>query len=336
LGDALARKKLDAFFFSGVSDLYYLTGFHSEGFYGLASAKQTWLFASALLAGQVRENAPGCRLLVGKRLTVALEELRKKHRLKKVGFDPEQIPYRLGALLVKGGLTPQASPLEDLRIVKSAEEMERLARACRITAQTVEDVKRRVQPGQTERQIARAVQAGFDRRGGEGPAFDLIAAVGPNTALPHHVPGEARAARNGPVLLDVGTKVGPYRSDLTRTFYLGRMPPSFRRVYGVVEAAQKAGIARVRPGSTGGQVDAASRGVISRAGFSRRFIHSTGHGVGIDIHEPPWNRPKSPDVYKSDMVVTVEPGIYLTGRFGVRIEDTIRVVPGGHAILTQA
>jgi Xaa-Pro aminopeptidase len=128
--------------------------------------------------------------------------------------------------------------------------------------------------------------------------------------------------------------VGAYRSDLTRSFFYGKIPPSYRRIFAVVESAQRAGMAKVRPGATGGEVDGATRGVISAAGHGRTFVHSTGHGVGIDIHEPPWIRPKSSDVLATNMILTVEPGIYLTGRFGVRIEDTLRVTPEGHERLT--
>lgn len=335
LAEVLAARKLDAYFFSGISDLYYLTGFHSEGFYGLVGAKKTWLFSSALLAGQVRENAPGCVLIVGKRLTLALEALRAKHGLRRVGFDGEQLNFRLGDLLQKKGLTAAPNPLEELRVIKDDAELERLRRAGQITAEAVEHVKKRVKAGMTEKQMAVAIENYFYRRGATGIGFDLIAAVGPNTALPHHIPGETRLTRNSPVLFDVGCRVGAYRSDLTRSFYYGKITPSYKRVYGIVDAAQKAGIGTIRPGATGGQVDAAARSVIARAGYGRTFIHSTGHGVGVDIHEPPWVRPKSPDLLKPNMILTVEPGIYLSGRFGVRIEDTLRVTADGRETLTH-
>ncbi|MBK8575097.1 MAG: aminopeptidase P family protein [Elusimicrobia bacterium] len=335
LGGVFERKKLDAYFFSSVSDLYYLTGFHSEGFYGLATAKDTWLFASALLAGQVRENAPGCRFVIGKRLSVAVADLVKKHRLKRIGFDPDQLNFRLGDVLRKKGLAPHPNPLEELRIIKGEEELIRLRKACQITAQTVDWIKPRVRAGMTEKSLAWAIEREFVRRGAHGVGFDLIAAVGANTSLPHHIPGETPLKPNSPVLFDIGCRVGAYRSDLTRSFFFGKITSNYRRVYRVVESAQRAGIETVRPGVTGGQVDAATRGVITKAGYGRTFVHSTGHGVGIDIHEPPWIRPKSSDVLAPNMILTVEPGIYLAGRFGVRIEDTLRVTADGHERLTR-
>jgi Xaa-Pro aminopeptidase len=335
LSSFLEEKKIDAFLFGGVSDLYYLTGFHSEGFFGLVSTQGCWFFASALLAEQLRPHVAGCRLLVGKRLGASVELLMGQRRWKTVGFDGEQMVFRLGDALQKKGLKSLSNPLEPLRAVKGEEELSLLRRACWTTAQVVEFMKSRVRVGMTELQMAKAIEAQFQRRGADGVGFDLIAAVGAHTALPHHRPGDARLTKNSPVLFDMGCRVGAYRSDLTRTFYYGKIPPKFRQVYAVVDAAQKAGIARVAPGVTGGQVDAATRGTIRRAGFGRYFIHSTGHGVGIDIHEAPWMRPENPDPLKADMVLTVEPGIYLPGEFGVRIEDTLRVTPQGHEILTR-
>ncbi|MGQ0644455.1 MAG: M24 family metallopeptidase, partial [Elusimicrobiota bacterium] len=330
----LKERKLDAFFVSGQSDLYYLTGFLSEGFYGYFSAQGAWLLCSALLAGQVRENTEGCRLVVGKRLLKTLRELRTRHRHKRVGFDPEQVNYRLGAALAKEGVVPAECPAAALRILKDKDELACLSRACHLTALSIDFIKGRLRLGVTERQLAAELQTFYHRGGAQRVAFDLIVAMGPHTALPHHVPGETRLAKNQPVIFDIGCTVGGYRSDLTRTLQYGKMPPLFRRIYNIVQAAQHAGIREARPGSTGGRVDAASRRIISKAGYGRYFVHSTGHGVGIDIHEPPWIRAKSPDLLKPGMVLTVEPGIYLPGKFGVRIEDTMLVTEKGNEILT--
>lgn len=336
LAALLQGKKLDAYLFGGISDLYYLTGFHSEGFLGLVTAKGTWIFSSALLADQIRENTSGLKLVVGQRLTVALKEIKAKHKIKRIGFDPEQTVFRLGEALVKEGCVAAANPLEALRIVKSKEEIALLAEACRITAASVDWMIPRVKAGMTELQMARMLRDRFESMGASDIAFELISAVGPHTALPHHRPTDTRLKKNQAVLFDVGCKAGVYRSDLTRTFFYGKITPDFRRIYGIVDAAQKAGIAAVKPGRLGGDVDGATRDIIIKAGYEKQFVHSTGHGVGVDIHEPPWIRAKSPDVLKPDMILTVEPGIYLPGRFGVRIEDTLRVTSSGYDILTKA
>lgn len=335
LRGVMEKKKIDAFLFSGISDLAYLTGFHSEGYYVLVSQKGCWLFCSDLLASQAREAVCGVTFVVGRRLTRSILALKTKRGWRSLAFDPEQVTFRLGSVLAKAGFRPQSSPLEELRIVKDAQELDRLAKACHITAEGVRAVIRQLRVGQSEKQMAVALENYFYRSGADGVGFELIAATGPHTALPHHRPTSRRLQKNEPVLLDVGCQVGGYRSDLTRTVYYGTMTASFKRVYRIVQEAQDAGKARVKPGSTGGRVDAATRGVIRQAGFGRQFVHSTGHGVGLDIHEPPWNRPKSPDVFRSGMVLTVEPGIYLPGRFGVRIEDTLRVTDDGHEVLTR-
>lgn len=331
----LAEKKLDAFFLSGISDLYYLTGFMSEGFYGLATARHLWIFSSALMADQIRENTQGLKIVVGKRLSDSLKQIRSAHRLKRVAFDPDQINYRLGAMLAKEGFKPVESPVGPLRAIKGREEMECLARACHLTASSINYIKTRLRPGVTEKELAQELEAFYVRQGAQGVAFSLIVAMGAHTALPHHVPGATRLAKNQPIIFDIGCTVGGYRSDLTRTLVFGKIDSSFQRIYNIVQTAQKAGIERVRPGSTGGQVDAAARSVIQKAGYGKYFIHSTGHGVGIDIHEPPWVRAQSPDILKPGMVVTVEPGIYLPGRYGVRIEDTMAVTSDGNEILTK-
>lgn len=336
LAGFLEEKKLDGYLFGGVSDLAYLTGFSSEGFQSLVTGKGTWVFSSALLAQQIREGTSGVKVVVGKKLGEALRGLRGRFRLKKIGFDPQQTTYDTGRRLVKkAGLLPSPNPLEGLRAVKDAGEMELLRRAGRITAEAVQWMIPRVRAGMTEIQMARMIRNRFERLGASDIGFELIAAVGPHTALPHHRPTETALKRGQAVLFDVGCRVEAYRSDLTRTFFYGSMPASFRRVYRIVEAAQKAGFAAVKPGNRGKDVDAASRGVIKKAGYGRYFVHSTGHGVGVDIHEAPWIRDKSLDALKPDMVLTVEPGIYLPGRFGVRIEDTLRVTSGGYEILTK-
>jgi Xaa-Pro aminopeptidase len=334
LAEILAAKKLDGYLFGGTSDLFYLTGFSSEGFYGLAAGEKFWVFSSALLAQQIRENTSGLTIVVGKKMTEEVAALRTKHRWTRIGFDGEQVFYRLGVALKKAGLEPVPNPLEELRAVKDADESALLRRAGSITARAVEWAIPRVRAGMTEIAMARMLRDRFERLGASDIAFELIAAVGPHTALPHHRPTEAVLKTNQPVLFDVGCRVGAYRSDLTRTFYYGTMPRDFRKVHGIVAEAQNAGFAAARPGNKGGDVDGASRGVIVKAGYGRFFVHSTGHGVGIDIHEPPWNRAESKDILKPGMVLTVEPGIYLPGRFGVRIEDTLQVTSNGNEVLT--
>ena len=154
-------------------------------------------------------------------------------------------------------------------------------------------------------------------------------------AAPHHLTSDYRLKNGDPVVCDIGATVAGYRSDLTRTFPLGKMPPGYSKVYKLVEKSQREGIRSLRPGITAGAVDAICRRVIAKGGYGDKFIHSTGHGVGIDIHEHPRIGPGAKDKLQTGMVVTVEPGIYLPGKFGVRIEDTLLVTPEGSEVLTK-
>ncbi len=186
----------------------------------------------------------------------------------------------------------------------------------------------------TEKDLAFRVERMFQDKGSPKPAFDTIVAFGENAAYPHHVLTEKKLSRDTPVLMDLGSTIGGYKSDLTRTAFFGKISPKFREVYGIVKEAQAAGIAAVRDGVSAGRVDFVCRDLIRKAGYGDFFVHSTGHGVGLDIHEPPGLADGIKTVLREGMVVTVEPGIYLPGRFGVRIEDTVLVKKGGCKVLT--
>ncbi len=336
LTEVLETRKLDGYVVTGVSDLGYLTGLQSEGFSGLATAEKIFLFTSPLLAEQLRERAVGCRVIVGKRLSRAAKDICKKYGFKRIGFDQEQVSYRLGTELKKQGFRACDNPLRDLRIIKEKQECAFISKACRISANAVAHLEPRLRVGMTEKQMVAEITSFFYRQNADRQAFDVIAAVGKNTALPHHQPGETRLTRHQPVLLDLGCTVGGYGSDLTRTLFYGMITPAFKRVHRIVQEAQTAGLAQVRAGIKARQVDSAARQCIQKAGYGRFFVHGTGHGVGLDIHEPPWISRKGQDLLKPGMVLTVEPGIYLPGRFGIRIEDTVLVTQNGREVLTKS
>ena len=221
-----------------------------------------------------------------------------------------------------------------LRAVKDPFEMNRLRAANHLAAEGAKYVKSRLKPGRSEKQVS-AELAHFFNTKGDGVAFDLIIAAGPHSAFPHHINSDYKMKSGEPVICDIGATWEGYRSDLTRTFTLGKIPNSFSRVYKIVEKAQKEGILRIKSGVTAESVDKASRQVIKKHGYGAAFVHSTGHGVGIDIHEDPRVGPGVKDRLKTGMVITVEPGIYLPGQFGVRIEDTLLVTQSGSELLTK-
>lgn len=331
--DMLKERKIDAFLLTNLSDIFYFTDYKSEGYYALIAQDEAWLFLPNLLYEQGKALTTGFNCLKGP----FFEELKKvlsANKLKKTAFDPNQLPYSFGTSLSKMGFKPVAGLVTELRAIKDPLEMERLRAANHLAALGAEFVRKRLKPGVTEKRIA-ADLAHFFNLKGDGIAFELIIAAGPHSAFPHHITSDYKIKSGDPVICDIGATWQGYRSDLTRTFTLGKLNPSFSRVFGIVEKAQKEGIRRLRPGVTAGSVDLASRQVIVQSGYGRTFVHSTGHGVGIDIHEHPRIGPGAKDIIKENMVVTVEPGIYLPGKFGVRIEDTLLVTSDGSDVLTK-
>ena len=216
--------------------------------------------------------------------------------------------------------------VEELRLLKDAAELARLAAACRITQETLtwlfDEV---VAQGRTERELARTLERAFIDAGADGVAFPSIVASGPNAAIPHHEPTHRQLRAGDLLTIDCGAEVDGYHADHTRTVAISHLDAELREVHDTVRRAQAAGMAAVAEGATGGAVDAAARRVIEEAGYADAFLHGTGHGVGLRIHEAPSVGRESAATLRPGMALTVEPGIYLTGRGGVRIEDTLVV-----------
>lgn len=331
--DLLKQRKLDGYLLTGLSDLFYFTDYKSEGYYGLIGLDESWLFLPNLLYDQAKAVTSGFVCLKGKFFDELKAVLAKK-KIKKVGFDPSQLSFAFGAALRKMGFVPVSGLVTELRAIKDPLELQRLREANHLAARGAEFVRKRLRPGLTEKRVS-ADLAHFFNVEGDGIAFDLIIAGGANGSFPHHIVSDHRLKSGEPVVCDIGATWAGYRSDLTRTFPLGKMAPAFSRVFSIVEKSQKEGIRRIRPGVTAGSIDRVCRQIIGKHGYGKTFIHSTGHGVGIDIHENPRLGPGSKEMLKAGMVVTVEPGIYLPGKFGVRIEDTLLVTPGGSEVLTK-
>ncbi|HEY3810471.1 MAG TPA: aminopeptidase P family protein [Acidimicrobiales bacterium] len=233
-------------------------------------------------------------------------------------------------------LVPTVGLVEALREIKDAGELARLADAARIADAALEQVRPQLAAGLTEAAFGRALDFEMRRLGASGPSFETIVASGPNAAMPHHRPGARLIQPGEPVVLDFGARVDGYCSDMTRTVWVGALADAeLRRAVGVVLASQAAGVAAVGPGVACAEVDKVCREVIAEAGWGDLFVHGTGHGVGLDIHEAPAVAATSTDTLEVGQVVTVEPGVYLPGLGGVRIEDTVVVTDDGCRRLTS-
>ena len=231
-------------------------------------------------------------------------------------------------------LEPIDGILAGIRATKSAEEIEILRQAARITEAALDATITDIRPGMTEIELRNRFNLEMLRAGAEGPGFDSLVVSGPRGFLQHAAPSDRAIVPGDPFLLDVGARYRGYTADITRTFVLGPVSDEFAAIYKIVREANAAGRGAAVPGATAEEVDQATRSVIERAGYAEMFIHGTGHGIGLDVHEPPRIAPGDNTILRPGMVFTIEPGIYVTGKFGVRIEDDIAITESGNDQLT--
>ncbi|MGA2602319.1 MAG: M24 family metallopeptidase, partial [Bryobacteraceae bacterium] len=229
---------------------------------------------------------------------------------------------------------PVGSLIEKWRMVKTPEEIERIRRSVETNSNAFTEAIKTIKPGMTEAELAAEIEYRMRRGGAEKPSFDTIVASGARTALPHAQPGPQRFREHEVVLIDMGATRNGYCSDMTRMAFLGKPDPKTRKMYEAVLEAQLAAIDAVREGTTGGKVDRAARQMLKSKGLDKQFVHSTGHGLGLEIHEPPRLGKKDKTRLEAGMVITIEPGVYIEGSGGVRIEDTVLVTKNGCEVLT--
>lgn len=257
-----------------------------------------------------------------------------------LGFNPADMTVavrrRLGGLLGAGGVKALPDIVSRMRMVKDAVEVSAIRRALRVAEAAYADFLVRIRLGMTEAELAAELEYCMRRRGSTGPAFPTICAVGPNASRPHHRPGRRRLRRNVPLLVDFGATVDGYVCDLTRMAFFSRIRPGLREAYQAVLEAQEAAIGAAGPGVRAVDVDAAARHVLKGHGMAKAFGHGTGHGIGRLVHEGPNLSPRSGDaVLRPGMVVTIEPGVYMPGRFGIRIEDDVLITATGRRVLSR-
>ena len=336
----LSTEGVDALLVTTPSNVRYLSGFTSADGELLITLERAILATDFRYYEQVERQAPDWELF--KREKTPQEDLTALFRgagARRVAFESEHLTFaRYQELAAIEGLEfrPVKGWVEDLRVKKSAAELALIRRAVAISDAVIVALPELLRPGMTERQLAWAIEAFMREQGAEEVAFPVIAAGGPNGAMPHAVPSERPIVPGEPIVLDLGATVEGYRSDLTRTVCLGQPDARFREVYALVLAAQEAAETGLRPGLTGKEADALARQVIVDAGYGQAFGHGLGHGVGLDIHERPRLGLRAEERLEPGMVVTVEPGIYLPGWGGVRIEDLVVITDSGIENLTAA
>lgn len=321
----LSEKKLDALLLTQIKDVFYVSGFHQDRTAVLITKNKSFAFIPRMFFEHFKHTAPFIEPVIYDNYHQSVLSKIKELGLKRVVFDPSSESYVEGKFWISGGLKEFSGLLTSLRMIKEGEELENVKTACAIASKTFKLIKPKIKEGIREVDVALEMEYLMRKQGAMEKSFDLIVAFGENSALPHHETSTRKLKKNEPVLIDFGCVFGRYCSDMTRTFFYGSPSDEFLKIYSIVDKAQKAGVEGAIAGRKGKDVDAICRDYISAAGYGQFFTHGTGHGVGLEIHEEPYLNTKGEKALCEGMTVTVEPGIYLYGKFGVRIEDTIVV-----------
>ena len=333
LSEPLGELGLDALLVTRLVNVRYLTGFTGSNGQMLVEAGGGAFFTDSRYEEQARKEVPDLeRRTYPRRFVQALAELCRSRSIRRLGFESTGVTHKTWQELdeMEGvELVPTEDVVERLRWVKDRDELALIERAQAAADEAFERVTRKLSEGMTEREVAFDLEVAMREAGADSVGFPTIAAFGENAAEPHHGPGERRLAKGDVVKLDFGSKVDGYHSDMTRTVAFGEPDPQLREIHRIVLEAHDAGAAAVRAGARAGDADAAARTVIREAGYGDNFGHSLGHGIGLEVHEGPTLRDGSEDVLPEGTVVTVEPGIYLPGLGGVRIEDMVVVEATG-------
>jgi len=324
---------------SSPSNLFSLRDFRGSSGALLITQQRSRLFSDFRYRLQARDQAPDFEFVeVPRRLLAGVGEAAGEDRLQRLGYDPAHLTCELRDQLAEGAsrldLAPAEGLVEALRSVKSVDEIERIAAAAALADAALARMVEMLRPGATEREIALEGEFLMRRQGAEAAAFDLIVASGPRSALPHAETTDRELRPGDLVVIDMGARVSGYCSDMTRTFAVQSAPKAAQDIYGIVYRAQRAAAAGVRAGAVCGEVDSIARAMIEEAGHGDDFGHGLGHGVGIDVHEAPRLGRDQDAALVAGNVVTVEPGIYVDGLGGVRLEDLLVVRTEGAETVT--
>jgi Xaa-Pro aminopeptidase len=338
----LRESQLDRLLITSPANWYYLTGFTGEAGALVLSREETALITDGRFTVQGREETSGIAIVLQKgSLFESVGQFLKKSAGKRIGFDPAHLSVaHLQSLRKAGGkglrYTPITGAVEALRMRKDAAELAQMRRAAILAGDVFSAVLPLLKPGVREFEVGAEIEYQMRKRGASGPAFETIVAFGERGALPHARPTAKRLRKNELVVLDLGVILGHYCSDMTRTVHVGRASVRIRIWYRAVLEAQQAAIAAVKSGISCGTVDAAARQVLAGYHLDKLFVHSTGHGLGLEVHEDPRVARGQTKLLEPGNVITIEPGVYAEGVGGIRIEDDIVVHADRTEVLTRA
>jgi Xaa-Pro aminopeptidase len=342
LRKAFKKAGIDALLVTDFTNVTYLTGFTGDDSYLLVRRDGETVLSDPRYIVQLGEECPGVDLHIrppGVTMLQSIVRVVRASQIGRLGIEGDSMTVglrdRIADRLAKVEIAATSGLVEQLRQIKDTEEVARIRRAVWQAEKAFAVLRSTLRPEMTEKEAADELEHQFRLFGAKNASFPSIVAVGPRAALPHATPTRTRIGEDDFVLVDWGVNEGLYCSDLTRVLVTGKISPKFERIYRVVLEAQTRAIAAIRPGVVAQDVDNVARAYITKAGFGRRFRHGLGHGLGLLVHEGPRLAVKNQTILRPGMVVTVEPGIYLPGWGGVRIEDDVLVTRSGHEVLTS-
>jgi len=339
----LAELGIESLLVSKRENILYLSGFDGSAGFLIIGKERNILATDSRYLEQAGEQAPDFEIYkINNSIKEWLPALALDLEISGLGFEVSDITFGRyqeieNALKIKDiSLVPTKGIVEDLRLLKEADELKNIEEAVRISDAAFEDIMGKIDVGMTEEEVAWEIENYMRQRGSQPLPFYIIVASGPNSARPHMKPTKRRIKEGEPVIMDFGARINGYGSDLSRTICLGEPDDSFVKIYNSVLKAQQAAIEGIKDGMNGSQADAIARQIISKRGYGENFIHSLGHGLGIEPHESPRLGPGSEDTLENGMIFTIEPGIYIPGWGGVRIEDTVIMEYGKIRVLSRA
>jgi Xaa-Pro aminopeptidase len=336
----MKSKKVGAFLVSKPMDYFYLTGFTGEDSAVLITGREVHAISDGRFDEAINQECPWVKRWLRKgTLNAEIGKVCKALKLKKLAVQPDGMTLEDFESVRKEsrptGLVHAPPITGTMRRLKDEAELKAMRKAIKNAEEAFKTMCAAIKVGQTELEMAARLEYEMKIRGASGPSFPTICAEGPNAALPHAFPGKRKVKKGSAILFDWGARVGMYCSDLTRMVFVGSIPSRIAEVYDIVLQAQRRAIRAIRPGLTMRAIDKVARDFITEAGYGEQFNHSLGHGLGLDVHEPPLVSWRSDEKFKAGMLVTVEPGIYLPRVGGVRIEDDVIVTPGGCRVLSR-
>jgi Xaa-Pro aminopeptidase len=345
LRDKLASNELDGMLVGSSANRRYLSGFTGSDGWLVATPKKASLAVDFRYVEQAKMESPNFEIVyIRGDISQWLPALIKEYDIKHLGVEADHLAVSTYQSICnaaqsdqsKTQILPRKSIVESLRMIKDDSELASIKKAAEIADKSMAFIRSHLRAGVTEKQFAWEIESFMRQNGSAAMPFEIIVASGPNAAHPHAQPADRLIAMGEPVTVDLGARYNGYCSDMTRTFMIGKPDTQFDNIYNIVLSAQLTGLSIIASGMAAGEADKLIRGMIDKAGYGEQFGHGLGHGVGLEVHEPPRLGSQSTDVLEDKMVFTVEPGIYIPGWGGIRIEDTVTLDDGKLVCLTHA